>query len=142
MHDDKVQKGFFLAPIMTSAVFGLFIALAGLVSDLFKGEINLYTYFKAWLIFFISALPVSYSVTIIFGIPAYYGFNKKYANSLKFYIIGGAILGVASPVLLLPFLGFQWVISLGWAWFLMGSFFGLLSSYFFWLIAIKDVKKI
>ena len=74
----KEAKGFVLSPLVPCGVFALLATGAGLFSAIRDGvEINPFTYLFGGLIWFISALPVAYSATLILGIPGYILYRKK-----------------------------------------------------------------
>ena len=135
----KEAKGFVLSPLVPCGVFALLATGAGLFSAIRDGvEINPFTYLFGGLIWFISALPVAYSATLILGIPGYILYRKKDISSLKAYLLGGVLLGVASPVLLLVAFDWREIIGLGWLLFSISSCFGAITSYSFWRIVVKS----
>jgi len=138
MKYQKEIKGFLLAPIFPSLVFSLIATGMGLYSGLKKEEIETSTYLFGGLIWFISALPVSYVVTFAFGIPGYIVYVKKGINSLKAYLLGGSVLGLLAPIVLLIIIEFKTIIEMGF-WLLFASVVsGIITSYMFWLIAVKS----
>jgi len=133
----KEAKGFILAPLIPSGAFALLATGAGLISGI-KDGIDPFTYLFGGLIWFVSALPVAYSATILLGMPGYVLYRKKSINSLKAYLLGGILLGIVSPVLLLVIFEWSAIIGMGWLLFAISSCFGVITSYSFWRIVVKS----
>lgn len=140
MKHKSATIGFLIAPIIISALFALIAAGTGFIQNLGHG-FEPYTYLNGGLVWFIFALPVAYIATIIFGIPGYFLFKKKGINSVKSYILGGALLGAISPVLLLLIGNLKSITNMGLELFFISSFFGALTSYLFWKLSIQSPNK-
>jgi len=140
MKSKSAAKGFLLAPIIISALFSFFATATGLISGLGHSfEPN--AFLNGGLVWFLSALLISYIASAILGVPGYLLFKNKSINSLQSYLIGGAFLGLILPLLLTLFVGWSEIISMGWKLFITSAIFGAATSYFFWLISIKSPNK-
>ncbi len=131
-------KGFLLAPLIPSGIFAFIATGAGLISSLgVEGKTDPLVYLYGGLIWFVSALSVAYVVVITFGIPGFVFYRKKAITGLNSYLLGGALLGLFSPALLLLILEWSAFIELGWLLFAISTCFGVITSYSFWRMVVK-----
>lgn len=133
----KELKGFLIAPLIPSAVFALAATGVGLFSGYSIGGYSL-KYAFAGLIWFLYALPVAYIATFIIGIPGYIFYQKNSLHSLRAYLVGGLVLGLIAPFLLLVIFELKVIFEMGIWLFLPSTIFGLITSYTFWWIVIRS----
>jgi hypothetical protein len=128
--------GFLLAPMAPSMVFAIGATVIGSIGSLLG--VSLYSYLLVCLIWFLYAIVVAYSTSVIIGIPSYFIYKKYGLTSLRAYIVGGISLGTLFPFLLMPIFGMHEVLRLELWVFLAGSAFGFVTSTLFWYVSIRN----
>lgn len=132
--------GFVLAPIPACITFA-FGMLAFTLSDISLLPLTVKELLFGTLITFLFASALAYPITLIFGIPSYYFFNKIKLYDMKSYAISGLILGFVAPLSSVMIFGLGFVSSLKFYVYIIGSIFGIITTMTFWYVAIYSPNQ-
>ena len=137
----RLVKAFIIAPLSGPALFAVGVSALGALTSIGAGEIK-----KAGIvltgapIWFLFGVPVSYLVTLVLGVPAYYYFHTRLGVGYAEWVLAAAIVGaVAGLIVALSFQLFdmEWVVG----YMLFGAVFGAVTGYTFWRLAVKPPNQ-
>lgn len=143
----KAIKGFLIAPLVPCFVFVILAAIAGstlnLIYEKWSGLISIPIIVMGSFFWLMYALPVSYFLSLLFGVPMYLLFDKIGLFDLKSYIIGSLLSGIVSgsfeELYLFPSNSFSWTSF----WIIgAGGFFGAITGFSFWTIVYGKSNNI
>ena len=127
----RVVLAFALAPLVPGLVAG--------IMEYGEGLMLLSLKFSA---------ALGYSTAFLVGLPVYFLLvRRKKLNKLKHFVVFGVLMGVCAYVIpFLPFLTIHFDVGVfetmanGWAYLLLGVFFGTIATVSFWAIAFLRLR--
>ena len=133
----RLIKSFLIAPLAGPTLFAIGVTVFGIVLSLGIGEVrNAGIVLASAPIWFAFGVPVSYIVTLIFGLPAYFLFSHKLGNSFSNWVLAATSVGGVSGLLvaiIFQWWDMEWIVGL----IIFGSIFGAATGHAFWRLAIR-----
>lgn len=129
-----------MAPLAPAIAFSVVFAIYFLLWSFYEaspknGHVDLVlTIFLSlyWLMF---AIPISYLITFVFGIPAFFIYRKLNLTDLRSCLIGAGLVGILAAMIIIFY--FWWFDYWGLFIGLFGMLSGMLTGSVFWRIVYK-----
>jgi hypothetical protein len=121
MNFGRLILAFLVSPLMTPLTF--------LVTVAYRGDVSAHP--QAILVIFTIHTPIAYLVAAVLGIPAFLLFRRWGWNHALFYVLGGAIIGLITALVIFGLLTGWSVLPGDYGWC---SVAGGLSALVFWTI--------
>lgn len=143
LESTRVRRAFLVSPLAAPGLLVLLSAVVGTVLGVFavQPEMVVASILGSW-VWLIYALPVSYGITALFGIPAFILLRRLHRAWSGYWVIGSAGLGfsigVVSGIVLTSCCGsFDWLIWLA----VFGAVSGASNGWLFWHVAVREVQQ-
>lgn len=97
---DRLVRGFMIAPLAAPLLFVFAATLVGLVDGIRRSDSEgiFWSLFGQWM-WLIFALPISYGLTVLPGVPVFYLFRHLHRPYLWYWVVASSILGFVSGAL-------------------------------------------
>src|ERR1035437_4025701 len=131
----RTTFAFFIAPFVSAVFFIILIYIPVLV---FNGADLLPAMTYSWFILLMFAMPVSYGVSVVIGIPAFLMFKHFGWLTVQGLLIGGSsiglLVGLIGALLSVPSKPLEFITIV-----LLFISFGTATGYVFWRLACKSL---
>lgn len=144
LNPTRVRSAFLISPLAAPGLLVLLSSVVGTVLVVIAGQPELVVASMLgslyWLIF---ALPVSYGITALFGIPAFILLRGLHRAWSGYWVIGSAGLGFSIGAVLGMVMsrccgGVSWLIWLA----AFGAVSGASNGWLFWYVAVREIQHL
>lgn len=139
----RVLIGFLVAPLAAPFLFVLLALIAGVIQGFGAGDARTIrgALLGSW-VWLVAAIPVSYAVTLIAGLPAYLLLKTFQSATLTAWLAVAAAIGaVADGLVGAVFIASDGSYRTAAALIALGALFGAVNGRLFWHLAVRNAQS-